>query len=211
MACKQEISNFKLLLISVTYELCIISVKGQIDTSGAYYPQNPQYTYDPYNLPSPGDRDYRTYTYNSRRYGQYWPNNYNGRGQPGDPRFTGQDVRFTYDRVRNTFRNPMNHPVTCAIFLRTGTLNQSFQVSQEGGDLICKEKRGPTASIGNKTSLLKQNTDKSRVSPLICTMTPTQNHCTDRVQSFWSGLEVPPQCSLGFHTHNLPLMRADSK
>lgn len=131
MACKQEISNFKLLLISVTYELCIISVKGQIDTSGVYYPQNPQYTYDPYNLPSPGDRDYRTYTYNSRRYGQYWPNNnnYNGRGQPGDPRFTGQDVRFTYDRVRTALQNPMIHRSHMLIFLRTDMLSQFFPVS----------------------------------------------------------------------------------
>lgn len=105
MAFKQQISKLPLLLLSLTYELCIVSVKGQLDPSGVYYPQNNQYTYDPYNVPNPGDRDYRTYTYNSRRYGQYWPNNYNGRGQPGDPRFAGQDVRFTYDRVSTIRKN----------------------------------------------------------------------------------------------------------
>lgn len=70
-------------------------VSAQFDT---YYPQQ-NIPYNTYNIPNPGDRDYRTFTYNSRRYGQYLPNNYNGRTQPGDPNVAGQDVRFTYDRV----------------------------------------------------------------------------------------------------------------
>lgn len=80
--------------------LCLQIVSSQI--AGGYYPQ-PNIPYNSYNIPSPGDRDYRTYTYNDRRYGQYLPPNYNGRTQPGDPNVAGQDVRFTYDRVGNIF------------------------------------------------------------------------------------------------------------
>lgn len=74
--------------------LCLKTVLAQLD---GYYQQN--IPYNTYNIPSPGDRDYRTYTYNNRRYGQYLPNSYTGRTQPGDPNVAGQDVRFTYDRV----------------------------------------------------------------------------------------------------------------
>lgn len=81
------------LLLCAT--LCLQIVFAQIDT---YYPQ-PSIPYNTYNVPNPGDRDYRTYTYNSRRYGQYLPNSYSDRTHPGDPNVAGQDVRFTYDRV----------------------------------------------------------------------------------------------------------------
>lgn len=100
MALKQQ-TNTPLILLFLTSNLCIVSVSGQADPYYGPYSQqnNPYNNYDPYNPPNPGDRDYRTYTYNNRRYGQYSSNIFNGRGQPGDPRLAGQDVRFTYDRV----------------------------------------------------------------------------------------------------------------
>lgn len=88
-----------LLLCAIT---CLRFSAAQID--GYYTQQN--IPYNTYNIPSPGDRDYRTYTYNNRRYGQYLPNSYNGRQQPGDPNVAGQDVRFTYDRVSAEFCFP---------------------------------------------------------------------------------------------------------
>ncbi|RZC37209.1 neuroligin-4, Y-linked, partial [Asbolus verrucosus] len=46
------------------------------------------------------DRDYRTFVYKGRRYGQ--PNNYyNSRWRPGDPRIQGQDERYFYDAQGN--------------------------------------------------------------------------------------------------------------
>lgn len=105
MAFKQQTST-PLFLLFLTSSLCIVSVSGQTNPYyGPYYQQNNPYNnYDPYNPPNPGDRDYRTYTYNNRRYGQYSSNIFNGRGQPGDPRLAGQDVRFTYDRVSSKFK-----------------------------------------------------------------------------------------------------------
>ncbi|XP_049826299.1 neuroligin-4, Y-linked isoform X2 [Aethina tumida] len=61
--------------------------------------QNPYNAYGPPNrpvLPDPGDRDYRTYVFKGRRYGQN--NNYNyGPWRVGDPRIQGQDPKFSYD------------------------------------------------------------------------------------------------------------------
>lgn len=68
--------------------------------------QNPYNAYGPPNrpvLPDPGDRDYRTYVFKGRRYGQN--NNYNyGPWRVGDPRIQGQDPKFSYDPVSDGFR-----------------------------------------------------------------------------------------------------------
>uniref|UniRef100_A0A2M4BC65 Putative gliotactin n=1 Tax=Anopheles marajoara TaxID=58244 RepID=A0A2M4BC65_9DIPT len=56
-----------------------------------------------YKIPNPGEPDYRTYTFNNRRYGFYQPNGYGqqypGQNQPGQyPDNTGLgDDRFKYD------------------------------------------------------------------------------------------------------------------
>lgn len=84
-----------LVVVQLFVALCLKITAAQIDP---YYTQQ-NVPYDTYNIPSPGERDYRTYTYNNRRYGQHLPNGYNGRRQPGDPNVAGQDVRFTYDAV----------------------------------------------------------------------------------------------------------------
>lgn len=56
----------------------------------------------PYNIPNPGDKDYRTFIYKGRRYGQQ--NNYYY-GVPGDSRIRGQDERFSYDRVSKSIKS----------------------------------------------------------------------------------------------------------
>ncbi|CAH0562499.1 unnamed protein product [Brassicogethes aeneus] len=61
--------------------------------------QNPYNAYGPVNrpeVPDPGDRNYRTYTYKGRRYGQH-NNYYYGQWSPGNP-IHGQDEKFYYDR-----------------------------------------------------------------------------------------------------------------
>lgn len=76
-------------------------VLGQYDQYGRNpYDQQNQYNpyNNPYHIPNPGDRDYRTYVYKGRRYGQQ-SNYYNNRGRPGDPRIQGQDEHFFYDPV----------------------------------------------------------------------------------------------------------------
>lgn len=76
----------------------IICVKCQNYGEEFYRPSYDYNNFNSYNVPNPGDRDYRTYVYNNRRYGQYQPNGYDGR-YPGDPNLIGQDVRFRYDQV----------------------------------------------------------------------------------------------------------------
>lgn len=95
-------TNFK-LTIFLFIELCEL-VYGQYNPYGYPPPnqQNPYNVYGPYlpQIPSPGDKDYRTYVYKGRRYGQQ-NNYYYGNGRPGDPRIQGQDEHFIYDRVSN--------------------------------------------------------------------------------------------------------------
>ncbi|KRG02818.1 acetylcholinesterase [Drosophila mojavensis] len=55
-----------------------------------------------YQWPNPGDPDYRTYTFNDRRYGHYQPNgygaNYPGRNPPGQyPQGMPNEDRFRFD------------------------------------------------------------------------------------------------------------------
>ncbi|XP_044315331.1 acetylcholinesterase [Drosophila rhopaloa] len=55
-----------------------------------------------YHWPNPGDPDYRTYTFNDRRYGHYQPNgfgaNYPGRNAPGQyPQGMPNEDRFRFD------------------------------------------------------------------------------------------------------------------
>lgn len=72
-------------------------VQGQNDQSSRHYNRDGVYV-----PPNPGDRDYKTFTYNNRRYGQYQPNYYYGRGEPLDPRRIGGlpgDRGFPFDPV----------------------------------------------------------------------------------------------------------------
>lgn len=64
--------------------LCCVRVCGQINQGDRRYGKDGVYV-----PPDPGDRDYKTFTYNNRRYGQYQPNYYYGRGEPLDPRRIG--------------------------------------------------------------------------------------------------------------------------
>lgn len=97
--CRQQQIELILLLVIVFVSDIIL---GQYDQWGYGYQQfspNQQNTYRQqfdYNIPNPGDKDYRTFIYKGRRYGQQ--NNYYY-GSPGDPRIQGQDDRFVYDRV----------------------------------------------------------------------------------------------------------------
>lgn len=96
MACGQQplLFWFGFLLLNCAADYLYQQQEGQF---GAYYQQN--HPYNRHHIPEPGDRDYRTYTFNNRRYGQYPPYDHYSRGQPGDPRRVGQDVRFSYDPV----------------------------------------------------------------------------------------------------------------
>ncbi|KAG5863947.1 hypothetical protein JTB14_034439, partial [Gonioctena quinquepunctata] len=70
---------------------------------GRYPPnqQNPYNEHGPHLPYNPNEREYRTYIYKGRRYGQSLNTNYYNQGSPGDPRIRGQDERFTYDRAGN--------------------------------------------------------------------------------------------------------------
>ncbi|XP_060515824.1 neuroligin-like protein glit-1 isoform X2 [Cylas formicarius] len=101
---KQQQFELVLLLVIVFVSEIIL---GQYDQYGyqEQFPPNKQNPYNiygqqnqPYNIPNPGDKDYRTFVYKGRRYGQQ--NNYYY-GVPGDPRIRGQDERFFYDRQGN--------------------------------------------------------------------------------------------------------------
>ncbi|KAB0801415.1 hypothetical protein PPYR_05769 [Photinus pyralis] len=97
MACGQQPQLFSLCLVLITYS--DFYVTAQNGYYGPYYQQNkPNENYRP---PEPGDRDYRTFVYKGRRYGQYQPNNFDWQGAPGDPQRVGQDARFRYDPVGN--------------------------------------------------------------------------------------------------------------
>lgn len=81
----------------ILYFLCLfVFVNGQSDQSGRHYNRDGVYV-----PPNPGDRDYKTFTYNNRRYGQYQPNYYYGRNEPLDPRRIGGVPidRYPYDPV----------------------------------------------------------------------------------------------------------------
>nr|XP_023029317.1 cholinesterase [Leptinotarsa decemlineata] len=101
---KQQQFQIVLLLLVIFVSDIIL---GQYDDYTRYpsgYPPNQQNPYNEYGprLPyNPGDRDYRTYIYKGRRYGQSPSTNYYNQGSPGDPRIRGQDERFTYDRAGN--------------------------------------------------------------------------------------------------------------
>jgi neuroligin len=100
MAVVNEL-KFKLIVLLCSEFVCY--VVGQYHPYGnvPYDQQNPYDQYNnPYNIPNPGDRDYRTYVYKGRRYGQQ-SNYYNNRWRPGDPRIQGQDEHFFYDPLGN--------------------------------------------------------------------------------------------------------------
>lgn len=102
MARYQQLKFLNFLFVVVLKFSCFVVIRGQNYQNVPYPQQYPyNYPYDPYNQnqPYPSDRNYMTYFYNDRRYGQQ-PNTYNNfNGYPGDPRFTGQDPRYTYDQV----------------------------------------------------------------------------------------------------------------
>lgn len=100
MALEPQQILFLNFFVRIVIFVCLLErANGQQSFRGNYYPPNQGYNaYDPRYQQNNPERDYSTYTYNSRRYGQY-PPNYNGRGRPGDPRYPGEDVRFSYDRV----------------------------------------------------------------------------------------------------------------
>lgn len=98
---QQQIELVLLLVIVFVSDIIL----GQYDQWGYGYQEFPPNQQNPYNIygqqvlyniPNPGDKDYRTFVYKGRRYGQQ--NNYYY-GTPGDPRIRGQDDRFSYDRV----------------------------------------------------------------------------------------------------------------
>lgn len=72
------------VLIKLCLLTCVALSDGQSDQSSRHYNRDGVYV-----PPNPGDRDYKTFTYNDRRYGQYQPNYYYGRGEPLDPRRIG--------------------------------------------------------------------------------------------------------------------------
>ncbi|XP_030746232.1 cholinesterase isoform X2 [Sitophilus oryzae] len=97
---QQQIELILLLVIVFVSDIIL----AQYDEYGGYRPKTYQtnqqsyYSGSQYNIPNPGDKDYRTFVYKGRRYGQQ--NNYYY-GVPGDPRIRGQDERFSYDRQGN--------------------------------------------------------------------------------------------------------------
>lgn len=88
------------LNVSLCIVLCLcLRVNGQNDQAGRYYGRDGA----PYVPPNPGDRDYKTFTYNNRRYGQPQHTYYNGRGGYLDPSRIGgvpPSDRHPYDPVR---------------------------------------------------------------------------------------------------------------
>ncbi|XP_044256720.1 neuroligin-4, Y-linked [Tribolium madens] len=95
--------KFKLFIFLCSEFTCCV-VLGQYRPNNVYGQhddrnQFSQYN-NPYHTPNPGDRDYRTYVYKGRRYGQQ-NNFYNNRWRPGDPRIQGQDEHFFYDQQGN--------------------------------------------------------------------------------------------------------------
>ncbi|KAF7273692.1 hypothetical protein GWI33_013605 [Rhynchophorus ferrugineus] len=96
---QQQIELVLLLVIVFVSDIIL----GQYDQyEYGQYQHNQYNTYGeqlPYNIPNPGEKDYRTFIYKGRRYGQQ--NNYYY-GIPGDSRIRGQDERFSYDRQGNS-------------------------------------------------------------------------------------------------------------
>lgn len=91
---QQFVLNVHLYVIIFT---CCAFVYGQNDQRGRYYGTDGA-SYVP---PNPGDRDYKTFTYNNRRYGLP-QNNYYGRGGNLDPSRIGGVPpvdRYPYDPV----------------------------------------------------------------------------------------------------------------
>nr|AAQ22486.1 RE15719p [Drosophila melanogaster] len=86
-----------LLALLVLIGTCFIQTRGQT--------RDPRFYSRPgvdYHWPNPGDPDYRTYTFNDRRYGHYQPNgygaNYPGRNPPGQyPQGMPNEDRFRFD------------------------------------------------------------------------------------------------------------------
>jgi neuroligin len=100
MAVVNEL-KFKLIVLLCSEFVCYVLGQYQPYGNVPYDQQNPYDQYNnPYNIPNPGDRDYRTYVYKGRRYGQQ-SNYYNNRWRPGDPRIQGQDEHFFYDPLGN--------------------------------------------------------------------------------------------------------------
>ncbi|XP_050314079.1 cholinesterase isoform X2 [Anthonomus grandis grandis] len=91
---QQQIELVLLLVIVFVSDIIL----GQYTQWGYGYPPNQQNPYDvygaqqgPYNIPNPGDKDYRTFVYKGRSYGL--GNSYS-QGIPGDPRLGNADPIF---------------------------------------------------------------------------------------------------------------------
>uniref|UniRef100_A0A182TIQ4 Secreted protein n=1 Tax=Anopheles melas TaxID=34690 RepID=A0A182TIQ4_9DIPT len=104
MTLSREHHHASLLLLVVI--VGVASLVGVCD--GQYYTTRDPRWYSRegdfnYKIPNPGDPEYRTYTFNNRRYGYYQPNGYGqqypGQSLPGQyPSNTGLgDDRFKYD------------------------------------------------------------------------------------------------------------------
>uniref|UniRef100_A0AAG5DBH6 Carboxylesterase type B domain-containing protein n=1 Tax=Anopheles atroparvus TaxID=41427 RepID=A0AAG5DBH6_ANOAO len=91
-----------LLLVTVVAWSVVVPTAGQYHTTRdpRWYSREGDFNY---KVPNPGDPEYRTYTFNNRRYGYYQPNGYGqqypGQNLPGQyPTNTGLgDDRFKYD------------------------------------------------------------------------------------------------------------------
>lgn len=72
---------------------CVIVLSEQNDPSGRHYNGDSVHV-----APNSGDRDFKTFTYNNRRYGVYQPNYYYGRGgEPYDPARAAGSPNNRYD------------------------------------------------------------------------------------------------------------------
>lgn len=84
------------VVISFVIVQCLVSISWcQFDSGGRYYSRDGLY-----GPPNPGDRDYRTYTYNNRRYGQNLPGQ---NGLPGVPAYPGQPGYYPNQDDRNRY------------------------------------------------------------------------------------------------------------
>ncbi|XP_026472654.1 acetylcholinesterase-like [Ctenocephalides felis] len=95
------------VVISFVIVQCLVSISWcQFDSGGRYYSRDGLY-----GPPNPGDRDYRTYTYNNRRYGQNLPGQ---NGLPGVPAYPGQPGYYPNQDDRNRYspNNPDGSPRT---------------------------------------------------------------------------------------------------
>lgn len=95
---QQQQQKQRFIVLFIFFLTNILFIEGQYYNNDYYSPNYQDVHNNQYNTYNGAYRDYSTYTLNDRRYGQYQPNYYAG-GQPGNPRYPGQDERFSYDRV----------------------------------------------------------------------------------------------------------------